>query len=370
MSPSIHPRIARRWVDARRAEGRRRLHILLAVGSLLMAAALAVGSLYTPLLRVRHLRVTVTGGGIPSEVTRLAGVTGHTLMIDVKAPTIAARLDADPLLGGAQVERVWPSTVRISVAARTPLAVVAVAGKWAEIDATGRVIANAAVQAAGLPMLQSVGSVPAVGAWLAGTPGPRPSPSTPASGLVDMYAPADGPDVPGGAGALLALIDALPAPLRSAVLTADAASPTGLVLTVAPPRSAVGIVTVLLGDGSLLAAKASALATMLDSADLSGVTGIDLSVPSRPAAETTSPPFGPPPNAAAASTSGSSTSGSSTSGSSTSGSASPGSSISGSSQAGTASAGGAGTGSAPGAGSAGSTPSGGVAASGGGSSGG
>jgi hypothetical protein len=44
-----------------------------------------------------------------------------------------------------------------------------------------------------------------------------------------------------------------------------------------------GPVTVLLGDGSKLAAKVTALQTMLDQGDLTGVVGIDLSVPSRPA---------------------------------------------------------------------------------------
>ncbi len=47
--------------------------------------------------------------------------------------------------------------------------------------------------------------------------------------------------------------------------------------------------TVTFGDGSQLQAKITAVVTLLDDANLSGVTGLDLSVPTRPAAITTGP---------------------------------------------------------------------------------
>ncbi|MDA8044899.1 MAG: cell division protein FtsQ/DivIB [Actinomycetota bacterium] len=292
--PRIDPRFARRWAEARREEGRRRLQALLVAGGVVGLALLVLGALYSPLLRVRHLRIQVTGPVAAAQVGRLAGVTAHTLMIDVHASSIAARLDADPLLGGARVVRRWPGTVEMWAVARTPLAVAATAdGRWAQIDVTGRVLGVVATRPLGLPVLQGLRGIPAVGAWVAGTAGPDHSPAESPDALVDMVAASDGPDVPQGPAAVLAVLDSLPATLRAAVLTVEVQSGPGLTLVVSPPRLASGTVTVLLGDGSQLQQKTAALLTMLDQADLGGVTGLDLSVPDRPATESSSPPFPP-----------------------------------------------------------------------------
>lgn len=285
--PRIDPRIARRWIDARRQEGRRRLHVLMASLGVLACAGLAAGSLYTPLFQVRHVRIAVAGHISSASVARLAGVTHKTLTIDVNGAAIAARLDADPWLGAARVVRHWPGSVDISVQVRSPIAVVRVPGagavaSWAEVDPTGRVLADVAGPPTGMPVLQGPGSVPAPGGWVAGSAGAAAAPDAPSSGLADMTASSDGPDVPAGPGAALAFLEALPTGLRADVSSITTASGQGLSLVVNPPRTATGSVTVLLGDGSQLQAKVDALVTMLDQGDLTGVAGVDLSVPSRP----------------------------------------------------------------------------------------
>lgn len=285
--PRIDPRIAQRWIDARREEGRRRLQVVLVAAAVVACAGLAFGSLYTPLFQVRHVRITVDGGSFPVRtVSRLSGVTSRTPTLDVDSRAVAARLDADPSLGAARVARHWPGTVMIGVVVRSPLAVVASRSGYADVDPTGRVLAVVGTQPAGLPVLQGSFPVPTPGGWLVGSSGPAAAPGAAAGALVDMTADSDGTDVPSGPAAALAFIEALPPVLRTDVASITVAQGS-LTLVVNPPRVATGTVTVLLGDGSQLQAKVNALVTLLDQGDLSGVGGVDLTVPSRPATAST-----------------------------------------------------------------------------------
>lgn len=290
--PRIDPRFARRWIEARREEGRRRLRILAVAGGVALAVLIAVGVLYSPLVKVRHVRITVAGGYPPATVRHLAGLDRQVLMIDVDGAAVARRLDADPWLGGARVSRVWPGTVRISVVTRTAVAGVsrggpgatgAPAAGWAEVDATGRVLADVPSLPAGLPVITGLAVPPPPGQWLARTPGPQVPPGARPSGLVDMQAAGIGPNVPSPPSAALAVLSSLDPVLRSDVTTV-AAGRGALSLVIVPPRLAAGSVTVVFGDGSQLQAKITALLTILDRADLSGVGLLDLTVPDRPVA--------------------------------------------------------------------------------------
>ncbi|HEX4863668.1 MAG TPA: FtsQ-type POTRA domain-containing protein, partial [Acidimicrobiales bacterium] len=180
----MDPRIARRWVEVRREQGRRRLRVLIGIGIVVLAAALFAGSLYTPLFKVRHVRVAVQGSMPISGVVALSGITGHTLMIRVDDSAVERRLDAVANLGEARVATHWPGTISIRVSVRDAVAVIPVGAQtatqppstapshWAEIDQTGRVISVVAVRPAGLPQLLGIGDSPAQGQWVAGSPGP------------------------------------------------------------------------------------------------------------------------------------------------------------------------------------------------------
>lgn len=291
--PRVDPRFAQRWIDARRQEGRRRLRLVVCAMAVLAAGALALGSLYTPLFAVRRVHVSVDGAMPASQVLAIAGLRRLPLMIDVDGRAIASRLDADPALGAARVARHWPSTLDISLVVRTPVAVAASASGsprgWAEIDGTGRVLADVPVAPAGLPTLAGIGLIPAAGGWIPGSAGSAADPAAPPGAQVDMAAPAGSTGMPKAPAAALAFLQTLPPSLRSAVVSFNvgrAGSSTaagGMTMVVAPPRAASGTVEVQLGDGSELAAKATALTTMLEQADLSGVKIIDLTVPDRPA---------------------------------------------------------------------------------------
>lgn len=315
--PRMDPRIARRRVEVRREEGRRRLRILFWCAVAAVVVSLLVGSLWTPIFKVRHVRVDLgTSSARPAapgatplsmqQVIAAAGLAKRPLMIDVDGAAVARRLDAVPSLGRARVSVDWPGTVSITVLERHPVAAIAAPqrqgtpARWAVVDATGRVLSVESAPVPGLPVVYGVSSLPGPGGWFAGTAGPSaPVTSTaggsagaagtkPPASLADMNARSDSTDVPLGVAAALAIAAALPDAIRAEVqaVTLDPKSPASLSLTVVPAKMATGSIKVELGDGSQLAAKLTALDTLLNQADLAGVTAIDLSVPDRPAALT------------------------------------------------------------------------------------
>ncbi len=281
--PRIDPRFAQRWTEVRRAEGRRRLRILIGGGSLIVVALVAFASLYTPLFRVRHVRISVSGSVPVSEVLAVAGLNHQKLMIDLSPAAIASRLDSDPQLGGARVSKHWPGTVTIRVSARLPLANVARAGGgWATVDATGRVLADRSAPAMGLPVLQGDGVAPAPGQWITGGLGPSVVPGTKAAKAINLNASSDGADLPSAPAAALVVLEVLPAQLPSEVVTVTVGA-KGVSLAVLPVNVAAGSIAVDLGDESQLGQKMAALDAVLTETSLANVTSIDLTVPDRPA---------------------------------------------------------------------------------------
>jgi hypothetical protein len=241
-------------------------------------------------MKLRHVRVAVSGPMSPRRVESLAGLDRYHLMIDVHAGAIARRLDAVAQLAGAQVVVQWPSTVRVRVMVRTPVALIEkmpAAGQapaWLSVDVTGRVLSSSTTPPPGLPVLSGVSDAPVVGGWISGSLGPSAIPGTKPS--VDMSAASDSSDMPRGASAALAAITALPATVRSEILGVSVDASGGLSMAVLPTNIAAGSIAVNLGDGSQLARKLSALTALLGQAELSGVASVDLTVPNRPAALT------------------------------------------------------------------------------------
>ena len=198
--PPIDPRFVRRWVDARREEGRRRLRILVMVAASIGLVAVAAGSLLTPLAKVRHVRVEVVGSTPVATVVADAGLAHETLMIHADPSSIEHRLDDFASLGAARVKRVWPATIEVVVATRYPLAEISIAsgphaGQWAAVDPTGRVLSDSDSVPAGTPAIYGIASVPDPRMWLRGSPGATAPLS---GGGVDMDAASDSPNLPSG----------------------------------------------------------------------------------------------------------------------------------------------------------------------------
>jgi cell division protein FtsQ len=273
--PRVDPRMKERWLAARRAEGRRRLRILVAVASVAGIAGVSVGALESPLTAVHHLAVRGIRHETVAQVEMVTGIRPGRQMLSVDPAGAARRLERLPWVAGAVVRRHWLSTVAISVTERVAVAQVPASPATGTVlvDATGRILTGAGAPAPGLPVL--------AGAGPAGPPG-----------TVLARAPADAQS--------LALAALFPPALAARVRRV---SESGGVLTVqlyGSPAAGAGIagrsldsegrpvgsgplVPVLLGTGSQLAAKVTALATLVARLDLTRVQSVDLRVPTRPA---------------------------------------------------------------------------------------
>ena len=137
----IDPRFRRRWAEARREEGRRRLRVVLAGLALVALLALAVGLVYSPLFNVRHVVVVGDVHTPRAQVLAaagLSGTSGSVRMLDAGSAREVRAVEALPWVASASFGRRWPWTVVVTVKERSPVAVVAAGRGEAVVDVTGR----------------------------------------------------------------------------------------------------------------------------------------------------------------------------------------------------------------------------------------
>ena len=244
----MDPRIRQRRIAVRRDEGRRRLRLL--IGGLAVASLVggAVAATHSALLDVDHVRVR--GGTHTSDAAVLAaaGLGRHTYMLDIDSGAIARRLEQLPWVERATVSRQWPSTVKIAVTERVPVAVIgAGADRVATVDKSGRVLALASQPPDGLLRLDGFPPAPEPGQELA----------------------------PDGRAAVT-VAAALPADVRK-IVTSISDGDGDIQLHLGTPAAVVE-----LGTADQLDAKIVALTTMLAKVDMRGARILDLRVPSAP----------------------------------------------------------------------------------------
>ena len=244
--PDIDPRIAARRDEVERAHSRkvrRRFVVLLA---LLGLVAGAVALTRTPLLDVDRIQVAGNRVVSPADITASAGVQHGDRMTGVDTDEVTARVEAMPWVRTAAVTREWPSTIRVTVTERRPVAVVGGASGDRVVDATGRVLGPAGAADAALVHLGGASSA---------APGERLGPRW---------------------RSMLAVAARLPAPLRPTVAAIGSGEDgTVVVLT-------TGTVVDLCG-ASDLDAKLGALLALVQRADPTTAATIDLCVPGAPA---------------------------------------------------------------------------------------
>jgi len=256
--PAVDPRFKRRWAEARRAEGRRRLRVLLILLAVVAVMGAAIGLVYSPVLRVRHVIVLGNAHTPTAQVLVAAGMAAGdrtVLMIDAGPPRAQDAVEALPWVGTATFQRRWPWTVVIRVTERAPVARVVSNGAQELVDRTGRVLEVSPSRIPALPIVIGVKEAPA-GAGI--SPGP---------GL-------DQTDLQ----ELLAAAGATPRPLGERKLELAYSPPAGLIAYIGPSRTAV-----LLGDASVLADKLAILQELASRVNLAGYSQVDLTVPERPA---------------------------------------------------------------------------------------
>ncbi len=272
--PRMDPRFRRRWAEARRAEGRRRLRVLTVVAAIVIVVGGCVGLLYSPLLRVRDVIVVGNAHTPGAQVLAAAGLLPQdpaTPMVDVGPPRGRRAVESLPWVGAVTFARRWPWTVVITVTERLPVALLVTDKTVDVVDVTGRVLeARPRVSPGAKPASRTSGEQP-------------PLPSLPM--LTGARAAL--------AGAPISPEAALSRPDLEALLEAAAATPPALAQRrlVLGYSAQAGLVAyqgrsgtmVLLGDASSLATKLAVLEELASRVGLSGYSQVDLTVPERPA---------------------------------------------------------------------------------------
>jgi cell division protein FtsQ len=220
-----------RHPQSRRPKVRRPRARWLAVFLLLAAMGVAGGVTWAlfdwSLFAVRSVVVTGTRLVPESEVLAVAGVRPGTPLIRVSTARVAARVLTITQVQGVQVTKTWPDRVVIAVRERTSaLAVARPGGGFDLIDANGVIVQPAATRPASLPIYTTT----AAASSLRGDP--------------DVAAAA-------------AVLDVLPASLRSSVTSVIVPSPDQVTLSLGSG------VTILWGNADDAAAKAKELAILM-----------------------------------------------------------------------------------------------------------
>lgn len=143
-APKVDPRVAKRRREVARAEGRRRLRIVLVLGAVAAVVGGAVGLALSPAFDVDRVEVRGAGHTSLAAILETTGLDerGHA-MIAVDRFALARRVERLPWVASATVTRRWPNVVRVTVRERVPLGVIGVPGGVALVDETGRVLATA-----------------------------------------------------------------------------------------------------------------------------------------------------------------------------------------------------------------------------------
>lgn len=161
---SIDPRIRARRVEVIRAQGRRRLRVLLAVACAGCAAGLGWLLVQSPLLDVDHVDATGAGPVTAAQVRTAARVEPGAALLTLDRGRITHRVESIPWVERAVVTKHLPGTVQIGVTLRKPAAWIArTTGAVALVDGSGRVLADVAAPPAGIPQLSGITRLPAPG---------------------------------------------------------------------------------------------------------------------------------------------------------------------------------------------------------------
>ena len=259
--PSVDPRFRRRWAEARRAEARRRLRVLVSLLVVVAVAAGGFGLLHSAVFRVRHVVIDGNLRTPRSEVMAAAGLLQagrSTLMLDAGSATARRAVQALPWVSTAVFSRHWPWTIVITVKERAPAAWLSSGRSTEVIDPTGRALYISSAAHPPVPGLPAIS-----GARLA-SPGQQvlPGPGLSRQELAEI----------------LAAAAVSPRSLATRGLQYAYSPALGLVAYVGPQR-----VLVLLGGPDEMATKLAVLEELASRVGLSEYSEVDLSVPERPA---------------------------------------------------------------------------------------
>jgi cell division protein FtsQ len=161
------PRMIERRRDVARAKARRRRRVFLASSAVAFLAIFGLVLIHSPVFGASDVVVSGSLHTSRSAVLSAAQLNGSPPLVDLSSASIARRVEELPYVKKAVVTLSWPSTVRIRIVERTPVAALTANGRrFALVDDTGRVLEVSATVPAGLPEITASGGVPPPGKWL------------------------------------------------------------------------------------------------------------------------------------------------------------------------------------------------------------
>lgn len=167
----VDPRVRERWIATRRAQGRRRLRIVIAVVGVVAVLIVAFAVSVSPLFDIDRVVVKGTARTTAAQVATAGGVHSGDAMLWLHVGEAEQAISALPWIRDARVEREWPGTVTIVVTERTAVGWVDTGSGPALVDRTGRVLERETEPPTDLPQIVAPKVVPPVGARIAPTVG-------------------------------------------------------------------------------------------------------------------------------------------------------------------------------------------------------
>jgi cell division protein FtsQ len=230
------------------ARRRRMMPWAIASCALVAIGAIAIGLSYTPLVAARTLSVRGERHLTEGQILRIARLGEGTNLVHADLAAAEARLERNPWVADATVERDLPHTLRISVTERTPLAVTARPNGALAFVATDGTLMGSAAEGSPLPTIVA-------------TDGELPAPAE----VLRTGA---------------AVVDAMPVALQRRTGSISV-GPDGSVAV-----ETLTHIVVTYGDGSQLEAKGQTLKAVLDWSEREGVAlaAVDVTVPGAPTA--------------------------------------------------------------------------------------
>jgi cell division protein FtsQ len=134
------PRLTQRRQQIARSKTRRRVIIVGVVFSVVLAAGGGWALLHTSLFSAKTVTVSGATHESDAQVVAAAGLQHHPALISIDAGAAEAGIDALAWVKTSSVSLHWPSTVKITVTERTPVAIVSSGADVALVDASGRVL--------------------------------------------------------------------------------------------------------------------------------------------------------------------------------------------------------------------------------------
>ena len=158
---AMDPRLRARRAEVARAEGRRRLRIVIALSVVTVGVIAGFWAVDSPLFDVDEIAVVGNDRVEADHLREVAGIVPGTPLLDVDLQGAADRVAALPWVASVAVERSIGGEVAIVVVERTPGPVLPPAdGGWVLVDDSGRQLER--VEA------RPVGSIPVAGIGLDG----------------------------------------------------------------------------------------------------------------------------------------------------------------------------------------------------------